>query len=407
MQANKIRFIIEGMMVKSLRKPWAVVVAMLLLAGHTAFARQLSPDAEISILTFGPGEKELYSAFGHSAIRVYDPANGFDVAYNYGTFDFNQPNFYLNFARGYLIYKLSVQDYRRLKAYYEYNNRSITEQVLDLSREQKQKVFNYLQNNARPENANYYYDYFYDNCATKIGDVFVAALGDEFKFNEDFVEEPGLTIRTLTDRYSAVYFPWGKLGIDLCLGMPMDKQLTNMQYTYLPDYVFKAFARAEVKRAGSWRPVVRSTKQIYIADQENKEPPLFTPKLVFWSLWVIVLAASVLAYRKGFSWRWFDFIYFFTVGFIGLFLLLLWLATDHAAAAWNLNLLWAWPTHLVAAVFLLKKPRPRWVNWYLLATVFLGVLLLILWPFLPQALNYGLVPIVAIIITRSLVMIIE
>jgi len=377
------------------------LVILLFLISISAFSQYLSPDAQISIITFGPGRQELYSSFGHSAIRVHDPANGFDAAYNYGTFDFNQPHFYLNFARGYLVYKLSVQDFRRLKDYYESNNRSITEQVLNLTQQQQQQVFNYLQHNARPENANYYYDYFYDNCATKIGDVFVEALGDEFRFNDDFVDDPGLTIRTLTDRYSAVYFPWGKLGIDLCLGMPMDKHLTNKQYTFLPDYVFRAFSKAEINKNGHWEQVVSTINKIYKAKNLATTPPFFTPMVVFWAFWIVVLVGSIMARRKEFTLRWFDFSLFFILGLLGLFFLLLWFATDHAAAAWNLNLLWAWPTHLIIAFYMLKKQKPRWVNWYLLCVSLLGILLLILWPVLPQSLNYSLMGIVAVIITRA------
>ena len=119
---------------------YALAIFLSLFA-HQGMSQQLSAKAEISILTIGPGSDELYSAFGHSAIRVYDPTNGIDWAYNYGTFDFNRPNFYLNFARGFLVYKLAVQDFRRLKEYYVYNNRSIIEQVLGLNATQKTKCF--------------------------------------------------------------------------------------------------------------------------------------------------------------------------------------------------------------------------------------------------------------------------
>lgn len=369
--------------------------------------QQLSEEAEISILTIGPGTSELYSAFGHSAIRVQDPSYEYDASFNYGTFDFDQPNFYLNFAKGYLVYKLAVQDSRALVAYYKKNNRSVQEQVLALSQEQKQKVFDYLVNNARPENANYYYDYFYDNCATKIGDVFVEALGPEFRFNEDFVEEPGLTIRELTDKYSSELFPWGKLGIDLCLGLPMDKELTNLQYMYIPDYVYKAFAIAEIKQDESWISVVAEDKAVFVANQESISGPFFTPNLVFWTFFVLVMVLSVVMFKKNRSVRVFDFTLFLIYGFLGLFLLLLWLATDHNAAAWNLNLLWAWPTHLVVAFFLLKKTLPRWVNWYLAFTAGLGLLLVVCWPLLPQALNLALIPVTLVIVVRSVFAILE
>lgn len=376
-------------------------VLFCLLNVYNVSSQTLSPEAEISVLTFGPGNTELYSAYGHSAIRVHDPINGFDAAYNYGTFDFNQPNFYLNFTRGHLIYKLAVQDARRLSEYYQHNDRSITEQALELTPQQKQQVFDYLQNNAKPENADYNYDYFYDNCATRILYVFEEALGEEIRFDDNFVEEPGLTVRELTDKYSAVEFPWGKLGIDICLGMPMDKKLTNIQYTYIPEYVFKAFSIAQVQNDGNWQPIVNATNNIFVAKVASTNGPAITPNLVFWSCWLLILVISVIAKIKKFSLRWFDLIFFLLVGLLGFLLMLLWFATDHTAAAWNLNLLWAWPTHLVIAFWLVKKAKTRWLNWYLLVTGILAIILVILWPLVPQGLNMSIIPIVLAIATRA------
>ena len=376
-------------------------ILFLLLNVHIVSSQTLSTQAEISVLTFGPGKTELYSAYGHSAIRVHDPISGYDAAYNYGTFDFNQPNFYLNFTRGHLIYKLAVQDARRLSEYYKYNDRSITEQVLELTQRQKQLVFDYLQNNAKPENAGYNYDYFYDNCATRILYVFEQALGEEIRFEDSFVDEQGLTVRELTDKYSAIEFPWGKLGIDICLGMPMDKELTNIQYTYIPEYVFKAFAIAQVEQDGSWQPIVNATNFIFVAKVGNTNGPPVTPNLVFWSFLVLIIIISVIAKIKIFSLRWFDLIFFLIVGLLGTLLFLLWVATDHTAAAWNLNLLWAWPTHLAIAFLLVKKTKSRWLNWYLLATSIIGVMLVIFWFVVPQALNVALIPVVLAIAIRA------
>ena len=376
-------------------------IFFLLLNVHIVSSQTLSTQAEISVLTFGPGKTELYSAYGHSAIRVHDPISGYDAAYNYGTFDFNQPNFYLNFTRGHLIYKLAVQDARRLSEYYKYNDRSITEQVLELTQRQKQLVFDYLQNNAKPENAGYNYDYFYDNCATRILYVFEQALGEEIRFEDSFVDEQGLTVRELTDKYSAIEFPWGKLGIDICLGMPMDKELTNIQYTYIPEYVFKAFAIAQVEQDGSWQPIVNATNFIFVAKVGNTNGPPVTPNLVFWSFLALIIIISFIAKIKNFSLRWFDLIFFLIVGLLGTLLFLLWVATDHTAAAWNLNLLWAWPTHLAIAFLLVKKTKSRWLNWYLLATSIIGVMLVIFWFVVPQALNVALIPVVLAIAIRA------
>src|SRR5690606_14945753 len=145
---------------------------------------QLSEHAEISVITCGPYQGELYSAFGHSAFRVHDPINQYDAAYNYGVFNFNQPNFYLNFTRGYLYYQLGVYDYPSFEAHYIEQDRYFHEQVLDLTPDQKQKLFDYLQWNAMPENSFYRYDYFYNNCATKMRDVVKYVLQDSVRFDE-------------------------------------------------------------------------------------------------------------------------------------------------------------------------------------------------------------------------------
>jgi Domain of unknown function (DUF4105) len=141
-------------------------VALILLISSVQAQTILSPQAEVSMITCGPYQGELYSAFGHSAIRVYDPVNSFDVAYNYGVFDFNQPNFYLNFTRGFLYYKLGVYSYPDFRDHYISYNRYVHEQVLQLDSIQKQKVFGFLENNALPQNQTYRYDYFYNNCAS-------------------------------------------------------------------------------------------------------------------------------------------------------------------------------------------------------------------------------------------------
>ena len=373
----------------------------LLIGLYSVNAQTLSDQAKISVLTFGPGKEELYAGFGHSAIRVYDPQKQIDFAFNYGTFDFDQPNFYLNFTRGHLLYKLAVQDFRQMRRYYEYFNRYILEQIIDLDSAQRQRVFDYLVNNARPENADYYYDYFYNNCSTKIGDVFVEALGPDFKFNDSFVEEPGLTIRNLTDRLTSEEFPWGKLGIDLCLGMPMDKQLNNMEYMFLPDYVYEAFNEAEVRTNNAWHPAVKTDRVLYESKPIPSKRTVVTPMLVFWTMFIVILALSLWSQTKGWSFKWIDVTLFVMVGLVGVLLTLLWLATDHKAAAWNLNILWALPSHVIFGFSLLGKRVKKWQIKYAFFVAGFNILLVIFWALLPQQLNWALVPVTLMLGMRA------
>ena len=131
-------------------KKVALLILLFASTGIYAQSIQLSPKAKISIITCGPGQEEVFLAFGHSAIRVYDSLNRIDFAYNYGVFDFNQPNFYINYTKGLLLFKLGVYYYSDFLNAYLDNGRWVHEQVLNLSATQTQAIFNYLENNALP-----------------------------------------------------------------------------------------------------------------------------------------------------------------------------------------------------------------------------------------------------------------
>jgi hypothetical protein len=373
----------------------------LLICALNSFSQKiiLSDSAEISVITCGPFQGELYSAFGHSAFRVHDPVKGIDSAYNYGVFDFNQPNFYLNFTRGNLLYKLGVYDYKRFRDYYIYYNRYVHEQVLNLTQDQKQKIFDYLTWNALPENQTYRYDYFYNNCATKIRDVVVINFGDSVNFDGSYIKTD-LSIRDLTDLY-LVQQPWGDLGIDICLGLPMDKKATPYEYMFLPDYIESGFDHATINQNGTIVPLVKIKNDIHQARFEEAPVKYFRPKYVFVAFMIIALIISIMDRRRKKLSNWFDAILFGVTGLLGVLLLFLWLFTDHAAAARNMNLLWAIPFNLVIVFFLHKNPG--WLKKYFGILVIFSLLLVISLGFLPQAINPALIPIILAIMTRSAV----
>lgn len=349
-------------------------------------AQQLSPDATISLITIGPTQRELYSAFGHSAIRVYDPQIPIDYFYNYGVFSFNQPNFYLNFARGINYYQLGVYRYDQLRDYYISENRYIHEQVLNLIPEQKQLVFNFLERNALPENKMYLYDYFYDNCATRPRDVLKSALGDNIVFDNTPEKKP-ITIRGLTDIYLGQQ-PWGDLGIDICLGLPMDKAASRTEYMFLPDSLESGFDRAKVKSDSAWMPLVAQKKVVFQNSPITPALSVFHPWIVFGVMSLGILGISVWDWRRKKITAWLDRIVFIITGVLGVLLFLLWFATSHKAAANNLNILWAIPTNLVFPF--INKARKKY---FLFATALTGGLL-VGWFLLPQQLHVFLIPLV-------------
>lgn len=375
------------------------LLLMLLVVSRPAFnqGRSLSEDAFISIITCSPGQEQLYSAFGHSAIRVHDDSLRLDHAFNYGVFDFNQPNFYLNFARGNSYYKLAVMYYPDFLYTYQYYNRSVSEQVLNLTKEQKQKVFNYLVWNAQPENASYLYDYFYDNCATRVRDVFADKLEGNIHFDSSFVDRR-YSIRELTDIYLA-YQPWGDLGIDICLGLPMDKVITPYQYMFLPDYIESSFDHATNTVNDSTFSLVAEKRLVFQAEDKDYSNGFFQPWVIFGILLVIVCAFTVRDFQKNKISFWLDGLLLLVTGLIGLLLILLWTATSHNAAAYNFNLLWALPTNLIALYLLLFR-KTEWLSRYYRFALAISVALLLAWSFLPQNLNKFLIPIVIALTVR-------
>jgi hypothetical protein len=353
----------------------------------------LSDEAEISVITCGPGQEAVFTAFGHSAFRVYDPLNGINHAFNYGVFDFDQPNFYLNFARGQNYYKLAVQDWPRFEYSYIYFNRYIHEQVLNLTTTQKQALFDYLLWNALPENQFYLYDYFYDNCATKLPEIVSKVFGEQVVFDGSYIDT-NYSIRDLTDIYLK-YQPWGDLGIDLCLGLPMDKRATPYEYMFLPDYVESGFDNAFINGAA----LVKEKRILFTPAEKTYHVGFFQPFIIFMLFALITVIITVNDEKRKKIATWFDIFLFGVIGLLGVFLVLLWFGTDHKAAAYNLNLLWALPTHIIAAYGLFKKRS--WFQYYFNFVLGINLVLLLTWAWLPQTLHYSLVPIVSALALRA------
>ena len=360
---------------------------------------RLSDSAEIRVLTCGPYQAELYSAFGHSAIRVYDPEQRLDYLFNYGVFDFDQPNFYLNFARGYLNYQLAVTNYRYFRDAYIAQNRYIHEQVLNLNQQEKQQLFDFLQWNMQPENRYYYYDYFYDNCATRVRDALVRTFGDAVQFDGSYINTE-YSIRDLTDLYLKEQ-PWGDLGIDLCLGLPMDTLASPYMYMFLPDYIENGFDNAYIIRPEGKVPLVKETIITYESIPEEDQSSLITPLIAFTALLIFGIWLTWKDYSRKKRYAWFDFLLFTVTGLVGWLLAGLWLFTDHNAAARNMNLLWAIPIFFPLSIWTLKQPVKRWVRKIFMVTATLMIIVIITWFFLPQDLHNSLIPFVLLLGLRS------
>lgn len=360
---------------------------------------QLSSEAQVSLMTCAPSDA-LYASWGHTAFRVKDPIQGLDLIYNYGTFNFNAPNFYGKFIRGKLNYMLNVERFQDFYRQYTYLQRSVYEQVLNLSPEQKQHLFEFLVNNAREENKDYLYDPIFDNCATRPRDVLLNTLEGSVHFPDLHAESP-LTFRDILDEYMT-HNSWVDLGIDLILGKKMDAPTRPYDQMFIPDYLMREVSRAVIRESGgAERPLVASGTYILRFNDTNHPSGLPHPLWLTGLLLMLALLVSAIGWRKKTYRYGFDLFFFALLGIMGVVMLFMWMGTDHQITRDNFNLLWAWPLHLLVAPFLVGKRR-TWVVAYFILAGGISALLLLSWGHFFQEFHPAVWPFMLIVVLRSI-----
>jgi hypothetical protein len=367
------------------------LVVLCLLFGRLQLTAQvaiLSDSAEISLWSVVPGHA-LYSIFGHSAVQVKDDAYRINKVYNYGTFDFDTPNFYTKFMQGKLLYYLNIESYRQ----FEYGNmmeqRASTQMVLNLNQEERQRLFYLLETNAEPENKYYKYEFFYDNCATRIRDIIQESVFHTLEWDSSHVAK-GTTMRHLLHDHLTEQ-PWAEFGIDLILGTPCDKKARATEYMFLPKYLGDVVRKTKLKDG---KPLVSSERTIGVQTEPTKAGLDLTHP--FWVMCLVAIIGLLSMFhpvaRKVFDW-----VFWPTISLVGILILLLWFFTDHTATKTNLNLLWALPTHLF---FFLKSKQSEWADNYFVGIGMACLCMLLLYKWLPQQLPFAILPIIALIVAK-------
>jgi hypothetical protein len=343
----------------------------------------------VSIITCGVGE-DLYSCYGHSAVRIIDSCAGADVVYNYGTFNFGDPDFYTKFTRGKLPYYLNDETFSGFTGIYVSEGRSVTEQVLALNDEDARKVQFFLQNNLKEENKYYHYDFLLDNCSTRIRDIFSDLFASRFQFGHSMADD-SCSFRTILDHYERNKH-WERFGINLLMSHVVDQKMTNLQSMFLPDYLMKGIADATL----DGKRIVQETLPILpqiasIPSQVNQ------PKLVMWALLLVVVFLSFNKKTKPLL-LYFDVLFFMLLGLLGCFMLFMWFGTEHVVCAYNRNLFWAFPLHLVFAFLLPRESDKvalyaRYASWLVILSMIYG--LFAIQPYIPE-----ITPLLLLIIFR-------
>lgn len=287
---------------------------------------QLSQSATVSVFTCGRGE-QLYSTFGHTAIRIKDLYNQLDVVYNYGAFDFRTENFYLKFLKGDLQYFINATTYEEFIYEYQYDGREVIEQTLDLPQAKKQQIFERLNASLQSDERNYTYKFIDKNCTTMVMDKVNESIGQPIIKK---VDDTSISYREVLYPYFGNYF-WYNLGINIIFGAKTDQDAKKL---FLPIELLHSLDKASV----DGKPLV-SNKTTLVTAVEKPHSFSFFNSIYF----VALLLILILVTRKNSIYK----IYLFFTGLLGLFVCVVGLYSLHQEVLWNYNALLFNPLFLV------------------------------------------------------------
>lgn len=340
---------------------------------NTCNAQYPSDSAKIYMITVSPGE-EIYSCFGHSAIRVSDSRYGVDMTYGYGTFDFTTPYFYEKFVYGRLLYCLSEDRFDDFMSEYKSTGQEVYQQSLNLTNQEKYKLILNLQNNYRPENRWYRYDFLYDNCATRIRDIIEKSVEGRVLYDSAFAKNK-VSFRELLMK-SLENSPWVSLGINTMLGIGSDKVAPVKDYMFLPTYLMQIFPNAIIVSGHSDHPLAGKPYLLLKGTLQTERPNIFnSPEIYFIIFVVISILASFWGTHKKIHANWFDVFLFSITGLVGLIFLSIWIGSLHKVMACNINILWANPLNLIIVFMALFSANRLKRSGYLIV-LFAGMFIL-------------------------------
>ena len=360
---------------------------------------QLSPDSRISILTSYPSDEEVFTLYGHTAIRISDPAQKIDYVFNYGIFDFQTPNFIYRFTKGETDYMLGVVDFRSYFIEYQMRGSKVVEQVLNMNQEEKEKLWQALIINYEPQNRKYRYNFFFDNCSTRPRDLVEKSIDGKIIYENKKTDH---TFRDLIS-YCTRNNSWYTFGCDLALGSPTDRIATVREEMFLPLYLVSVFESAHVNtQQGNKRKLVSSSTVLIEESVAQRNTDVWlTPMFAGIVVCLLVLTITFFEIKKKSYFRATDIILFFIAGLAGSLLFFLSFISTHPATCPNWSLLWLHPLHLIGmGLFSVKKWKIAAYYYHFINFAAL-TLLLIGWNLIPQQFNPAFIPLVLTLWIRS------
>ena len=362
-----------------------------------------SDSVRVSLLTCAPGS-EIYSLFGHTALRYENPTKGEDWVFNYGMFSFNTPNFVMRFVKGETDYQLGVIPFRYFEGEYAMRGSSVYQQELNLTSQEKENIIRLLEENYRPANRTYRYNYFYDNCTTRARDKVEQGIEGKVVYPKGVKE---CSFRQIVREYTDGH-EWSAFGIDLCLGSEADEPIDERRQMFSPFYMLEFARGAMIHRADTIVPFVKEEKLLLdfsSKDEElfEKDEEVFLPSpwacALIW--WVLTFVVTTLGIKNGkVYWLW-DALLFGAQGISGCVIAFLFFFSVHPTVGSNWMLLMLNPLPLFYLPFMVYKAiKGKKDNFHLINTVVL-TLFIVLMPFVQQKFNPTVLPLALNLLTCS------
>ena len=350
---------------------------------------QSTDSIRFSLLTCAPGT-EIYSLFGHTAIRYENYTRRIDVAFNYGMFSFNTPNFIFRFVAGETDYQLGITPYSYFEAEYAMRGSSVYQQVLNLTQSEKERLLTILENNYLPESRIYRYNYFYDNCTTRARDKIEECIEGKVVYSDSL---SGKSYRSIVHEFTAGS-PWNEFGIDLCLGAEADKEINKRQQMFSPFYMKYYASNAYIVDAGGTRrPLILDETKIVDVEPEEVQPGFILSPLMCGALFLALCVVMAWGQWKTqrIWWGW-DIVLYGLQGLAGCIIAFLFFFSVHPTVGSNWLLILFNPIPLLYLPFMVYKAVKRKKDYYHVGNMVYLTLFITILPFCGQEFNLTVLP---------------
>ena len=377
-----------------MKKIYLITTLALLFFCRPACA-QNGNDTIVYLLTCNPGT-EIHTIYGHSALRIVDNYSGSDMVYHWGVFDFSTPNFAWKFAKGRLDYMVGGWTINGFLLAYFYEEIGVKSQRINLEPESVRKLLELIKENLKPENVKYKYDFFYDNCATRIRDILEKATDGKIEYPYD-VTPDALTLRDMINEYQKPYL-WLNFGINLAVGSPSDKKASFRERMFLPLELQKCLSETMIFTDGRIVPLLQNPTTLLDYDMPVvKSSKLFAPETIL-ALFLILLIVFIPFIRKKALINSVDIFIFFVFSVLACFMLFFNFFTDHQATKMNLNIIWLNPFIIFCLISLIiNKSSAIWFR----LVFYLSILFMVTSLILPQDFAAAVIPACLILALRS------